>query len=263
MIDIADRPEIAPELRLVPHAFRRTFGRPAAGVWYAPGVLNLLGGALKVHAKWGAIVAGDRRDDGLLELVSVNRPTERALLPSGDVPAWAAPLSGSSGGATLMCSIDLPQGSGLSAGEALRTAVALALRDLTGTPDVCDEGLLHPPEVDEGALHRFLVVDTRVRRPEPQVERAYVYEGGDLGAALTAYHRAQDPDPEQDAVVEAALAAGARGASMLLDPPGRPAVALVDADLVPAVKKAITKAVQIPPRYLTIAPSRLSTEALR
>lgn len=93
--------------------------------------------------------------------------------------------------------------------------------------------------------------------------RPYVYEGGDLGAALTAYHRAQDPDPEQDAVVRAALAAGARGASMLLDPPGRPAVALVDADLVPAVKKAITKAVEIPPRYLTIVPSRLSTEALR
>ncbi len=51
--------------------------------------------------------------------------------------------------------------------------------------------------------------------------------------ALTAYHHAQDPDPEQNAVVYAALAAGARGASMLVDPPGSPAVALVDADLVP------------------------------
>ncbi|GAB2808550.1 hypothetical protein [Lentzea nigeriaca] len=263
MTDIADRPEIAPELRLVPHAFRRTFGRPAEGVWYAPGVLNLLGGAVKVHAKWGAIVAGDRRDDGKLELVSVNRPTERAVLPSDDVPAWAAPLAAFPGGATLMCSVDLPQGSGLSAGEALRTAVTLALRDLARPPTACDEGNVHPPHKDEGSLHRFLVVDTRVRRMEPQVERPYVWDGEDLGAALTAYHQTQDPDPVQDAVVRAALAAGARGASMLVDPPGRPAVALVDADLVPAVKKAITKAVETPPRYLTITPASFRTEALR
>ncbi|WP_086666744.1 hypothetical protein [Lentzea kentuckyensis] len=259
MTDIADRPELAPELRLVPHAFRRTFGRPAQGVWYAPGVLNLLGGRVKVHAKWGAIVAGDRRDDGRLELVSVNRPTERAVLPSDEIPAWAAPVAGCAGGATLMCSVDLPQGSGLSAGEALRTAVTLALRDLADGPDVRDEGTLHPREVDEGSLHRLLVVDTRVRLQESQVERPYVHDGGELGAALTAYHRVQEPDPVQDAVVEAALAAGARGASMLVDPPGRPAVVLVDADLVPAVKRAITKAVELPPRYLTIVPRYLNS----
>jgi hypothetical protein len=257
MMDIADRPEIAPELRLVPHAFRQTFGRPAAGVWYAPGVLNLLGGAVKVHAKWGAIVAGDRRDDGKLELVSVNRPTERALLPSDDVPAWAAGLE-ATGGAALMCSVDLPQGSGLSAGEALKTAVELALRDLAG------EKLDEPPaDVLDLPGQRLLVVDTRVRRAEPQTERRYVQDVADLGAALTAYHCVQEPDPVQDAVVQAALAAGARGASMLVDPPGRPAVVLVDADLVPAVKKAITKAVEVPPRYLTIVPGPFRTAALR
>lgn len=257
MTDIADRPEIAPELRLVPHAFRKTFGRPAAGVWYAPGVLNLLGGAVRVHAKWGAIVAGDRRDDGRLELVSVNRPTERALLPSDDVPAWAAGLE-ATGGAALMCSVDLPQGSGLSAGEALKTAVELALRDLAG------EELEEPPvNVLDLPGQRLLVVDTRVRKPEPQEERPYTPHTDDLGAALTAYHHVQDPDPVQNAVVEAALAAGARGASMLVDPPGRPAVVLVDADLVPAVKKAITKAVDVPPRYLTIVPGPFKTAALR
>jgi len=254
MTDIADRPEIAPELRLVPHAFRRTFGRPATGVWYAPGVLNLLGGAVRVHAKWGAIVAGDRREDGELELVSVNRPTERALLPSQEIPAWAAPVAGSSGGATLMCSVDLPQGSGLSAGEALRTAVGLALRDLAGGPfEEAPVASLDLPG------QRLLVVDTRVRRPQPQEERPFTPATDDLGAALTAYHHVQAPDPEQDAVVRAALAAGARGASMLIDPPGRPAVALVDADLVPAVKKAITRALEIAPRYLTIVPRALST----
>ncbi|SDF76630.1 galactokinase [Lentzea fradiae] len=257
MTDIADRPEIAPELRLVPHAFRRTFGRPAEGVWYAPGVLNLLGGAVKVPAKWGAIVAGDRRDDGRLELVSVNRPTERALLPSDDVPAWASGVD-ATGGAALMCSVDLPRGSGLSASEALRTAVALALADLAGEriDELAAEALDLPGQ-------RLLVVDTRVRRPEPQPERPYTPGSGDLGAELTAYHRAQNPDPEQDAVVRAALAAGARGASMLVDPPGRPAVALVDADLVPAVRKAVTKAVEIPPRYLTIVPGPFKPAALR
>ncbi|MEV6239287.1 hypothetical protein [Lentzea sp. NPDC051838] len=257
MMDIADRPEIAPELRLVPHAFRQTFGRPAQGVWYAPGVLNLLGGAVKVHAKWGAIVAGDRRDDGRLELVSVNRPTERALLPSDDVPAWAAGLE-ATGGAALMCSVDLPQGSGLSAGEALKAAVRLALRDLAG--EQLDEPAADPVDLPG---QRLLVVDTRIRRPEPQVERPYVPHTDDLGAALTAYHHVQSPDPEQNAVVYAALAAGARGASMLIDSPGRPAVALVDADLVPAVKKAITKAVDVPPRYLTIVPGPFRTAALR
>lgn len=257
MTDIADRPEIAPELRLVPHAFRRTFGRPAEGVWYAPGVLNLLGGAVKVPAKWGAIVAGDRRDDGRLELVSVNRPTERALLPSDDVPAWACGVD-TTGGAALMCSVDLPRGSGLSASEALRTAVALALADLAG------EEFEEPgAEALDLPGQRLLVVDTRVRRAEPQVERPYTPRTDDLGAELTAYHRAQDPDPEQDAVVRAALAAGARGASMLVDPPGRPAVALVDADLVPAVRKAVTRAVEIPPRYLTIVPGPFKPAALR
>ncbi|MGI5500413.1 hypothetical protein [Lentzea sp. CA-135723] len=256
MTDIADRPEIAPELRLVPHAFRRTFGRPAQGVWYAPGVLNLLGGAIKVPAKWGAIVAGDRRDDGLLELVSVNRPTERALLPSDDVPPWAQGVE-PTGGAALMCSVDLPKGSGLSAAEALRTAVALALSDLAGEPHEQETEVLDLPG------QRLLVVDTRIRRDEPQAEQPYTPGSRDLGAELTAYHRAQRPDPEQDAVVEAALQAGARGASMLIDPPGRPAVALVDADLVPAVRKAITKAVEIPPRYLTITPGPFKAAALR
>ncbi|GLY47208.1 hypothetical protein [Lentzea sp. NBRC 102530] len=252
MTDIADRPEIAPELRLVPHAFRRTFGRPAQGVWYAPGVVNLLGGAVRVPARWGAIVAGDRRDDGVLELVSVNRPAERAVLPSDDVPAWARDVR-ARGGATLMCSVDLPRGSGLSAGEALNAAIALAL-DESDQPD---------PEVLDLPGQRLLVVDTRIRREEPQVERPHTPGTQDLGTELTAYHRAQSPDPEQDAVVQAALQAGARGASMLIDPPGRPAVALVDADLVPAVRKAITKAVETPPRYLTITPGPFKATASR
>ena len=68
---------------------------------------------------------------------------------------------GKCGGATLMCSVDLPQGSGLSAGEALRTAVGLALRDLAGGE--FEEEPIEPLDLPG---QRLLVVDTRIRRTE-------------------------------------------------------------------------------------------------
>jgi hypothetical protein len=55
--------------------------------------------------------------------------------------------------------------------------------------------------------------------------------------------------------VTAALEAGARGASMLVDEPGRPVVALVDVELVGTVKQAISAAYSGAPRYLTVLPS--------
>ncbi|GLZ28411.1 hypothetical protein Lesp02_06010 [Lentzea sp. NBRC 105346] len=266
MIDIADRPDVAPELRLVPHAFRRVFGRPAEGVWYAPGVLELMGGALSVCAKWGAIVAADRRGDGRLELASINRPAERVTLPGGDVPAWASHLRQLdwAGGATLLCSVGLPRGSGLRAGDALRNAVAMALNDLHGTRNAVPASCGGKPghAVDrEGGLReldltgqRLLVIDTRIRKDTP-VEQRRACVDGDLGDALTAYHFGQRPDPEQDTVVAAALAAGARGASMLVDEPGRPVVALVDKDRLPTVRATISTAYSPAPRYLTVLPS--------
>lgn len=280
--DIADRPEVAPELRLVPHAFRETFGRPATGVWYAPGVVTLLG-SLSVCAKWGAIVAGDRRDDGVLELASINRPAERARLFGEDaVPPWAEPVAavaerlGLGSGATLLCSVDLPRGAGLSASTALACAVALALRDMH-RPELSIEDLAavvpdsaaaffgsrgHAAEPDgttrpldlAASGQRLLVVDTRIRRG-PAAPRVRVNPGGDLGSALTAYHRAQEADPEQDLVVSAALAAGALGASAIVDDPGRPVVVLADSSAVRTIRAGITAACDHAPRYLTVLPS--------
>ncbi|MCS7477082.1 hypothetical protein ACFFQW_02300 [Umezawaea endophytica] len=286
MTDIADRPEVAPELRLVPHAFRQVFGRPAGGVWYAPGTVTLMAGhprSLAVCARWGAIVAGERRDDGVLELASINRPAERASLWEGTVPPWAEPIAavaekiGVRGGATLLCSVDLPRGSGLAAATALACATALALRDLH-RPDLSIEDLiavvadsepvfrgeagralghdgdLVPFDLAESG-RRLLVVDTRIRRGPPlPLVRATVLDD-DLGRALTGYHRAQHRDPEQDAVVEAALAAGAHGACALVDEPGRPVVVLADASAVRPIRAAITAACSLAPRYLTVLPT--------
>jgi galactokinase len=293
--DIADRPEVAPELRLVPHAFRETFGRPAQGVWYAPGVLTLLAGhprSLSVCARWGAIVAGERRTDGVLELASINRPAERASLWATDpVPPWADPVAavaeriGVGTGVTLLCSVDLPRGAGLSAATALACAAALAIRDMQ-RPDLSIEDLIGVvadsgvPELDAtaaflgrrghalgrdrfarpfdlaGSGQRLLVVDTRIRRGPagPPVRAQDV--AGDLGQALTEYHRSQYRDAEQDVAVSAALAAGARGASAVADEPGRPVVVLADAAVVPRVRAAVTAACDRAPRYLTVQAAR-------
>jgi hypothetical protein len=284
--DIADRPEVAPELRLVPHAFRQTFGRSAEGVWYAPGTVTLMAGhprSLTVCARWGAIVAGARRDDGVLELASINRPAERASLWADAVPLWAEPVAavaekiGVGSGATLLCSVDLPRGSGLAAATALACAAALALRDLH-RPDLSIEDLIAMVADSEAAFRgragqalghdgvavpfdlaasgrRLLVVDTRIRRATPLPLVRATSLDGDLGPALTAYHRAQHRDPEQDAVVEAALAAGAHGASALVDEPGRPVVVLADASAVRGIRAAITAACSIAPRYVTVLPA--------
>ncbi|RZQ60932.1 hypothetical protein [Amycolatopsis suaedae] len=278
MIDLADRPDVAPELRLVPHAFREAFGRSAEGVWYAPGLVRLLPG-VAVCARWGAIVAGERRTDGRFELVSINRPAEPVSGLSGDAPAWARPVLEVArrlepGGATLMCSVDLPAGSGLSAGNALACAAALALRDLT-RPSLADVAALVPdPAPFAGQAQGVdlaeavvLVADTRIRRDTPVSPVDFPAPDGtsaaEVGRCLTAYHRARPSEPEQDLAVRTALDAGAYGASMLVDDPGRPVVALVPPDRVPAVRAAVSAAFHAagarPPRYLTVRPARAAT----
>lgn len=287
MTDIADRPEVAPELRLVPHTFRQVFGRPAEGVWYAPGTVTLMAGhprSLAVCARWGAIVAGERREDGVLELASINRPAEPVSSWAADaVPPWAEPIAavaekiGVGGGATLLCSVDLPRGSGLAAATALACAAALALRDLH-RPDLSTEDLIAVVAGSEAAFRgragravgddgvavpfdlaaagrRLLVVDTRIRRGPALTLVGATSLDDDLGRALTAYHRAQHRDPEQDAVVEAALAAGAHGACALVDEPGRPVAVLADASAVRAIRAAITAACSLAPRYVTVLPT--------
>lgn len=282
MIDLADRPDVSPELRLVPHAFREAFGRSAEGVWYAPGVVSLMPG-MSVCARWGAIVAGERRTDGMLELVSINKPAEPVRVPVGEIslsPAWARPVAGvverlEPTGATLMCSVDLPAGSGLSAPNALACAVALALRDLN-RPDLPLDDLVSlvaecAPHAEAAFAGRtigldlddtaVLVMDTRLRRDTPVAVVEFPTSELPIapGRRLITYHRAQPSEVEQDLAVDAALDAGAEGASMLVDEPGRPVAALVRPDRVGVVRAHVSDAFRSAevrtPRYLTVRPA--------
>jgi galactokinase len=282
--DLADRPDLAPELRLVPHAFREAFGRSAQGVWYAPGVVNVVPG-MAVCGRWGAIVAGDAREDGLLELTSINKPAEPVVLPlTQTVPEWAKPVARvierlQPGGATLLCSVDLPAGSGLSSQTALACAAGLALRDLC-LPGVPLDYLVNliaecePRSSVEAAFAgyevgldiedaRLLVVDTRVRCDTPirlnDVAAPACSSLSQLGRHLTAFHRAQEPEAGQDIAVNAALSGGALGATMLVDGPGRPVVGLVASEQISSVRAHVSDAFwrsELPaPRCLTVRPS--------
>ncbi|MET0136516.1 MAG: hypothetical protein ABW215_23255 [Kibdelosporangium sp.] len=288
MTDLADRADLAPELRLVPHAFRESFGRPAAGVWYAPGVVSLLPG-VSVCARWGAIVAADHRADGVLELASINKPAEPVLLPldrftAVRVPAWARPIARlvqrlEPAGATLLCSVDLPAGSGLSAPNALACAAALALRDL-GRPDMplgqlidivaqgVDVALVESAFTGgttgfDPAGGGLLVIDTRIRRDTPVRATTSSPPGyppvAELGQWLTAHHCHQGADLEQDIAVSAAIEGGAFGASMVLDEPGRPVAALADPAGLGVVRSYVAEAFRREtlraPRFLTVRPA--------
>jgi galactokinase len=279
--DLADRPDVAPELRLVPHAFREAFGRSAQGVWYAPGIVSLMPG-VAVCARWGAIVAGERRDDGLIELTSINKPAEPVVLPLAEtVPEWAKPVVRvverlRPDGATLLCSVDLPAGSGLSSQTALACAAALALRDLC-RPQLSLDHLVNVVAEDQPHTRveaafagyqtgldindvRLLVFDTRVRQDTPVILRDVPQrQGQPLGPLLTDFHRAQESVPEQDVAVNAAIEGGADGATMLVDGPGRPVAALVAPPGLSAVPAYVSDAFRRhdfrAPRYLAIRPS--------
>jgi galactokinase len=282
--DLADRPDVAPELRLVPHAFREAYGRSAEGVWYAPGAVQLMPG-FSVCARWGAIIAGERRTDGVVELASINKPAELVRLRPGevpDVPAWAAPVVRmvqqlEPTGATLLCSVDLPAGSGLSSQTALACAAGLALRDLC-RPDmsladlvtVVGTGAPLAAAVFAGYCTGFepvgaglLVIDTRIRRDTPVHATgspgSRPASAAELGRWMTAFHRAQNKVVEQDIIVEAALAAGAFGASMVIDGPGRPAAVLADPSDLGIIRAYVSDAFRredlLSPRYLTVRPA--------
>ncbi|GAA1541931.1 galactokinase [Actinomadura kijaniata] len=130
--------------------FAEVFGRPPEGVWRAPGRINLIGEhtdyndglVLPFALPMGVSVAAARRDDGVLEVRSLQAGGETVRVPvaGGSVSGWATYPVGMAwvlheygiGGASLLVDSDLPQGAGLSSSAALLCATGLALCDLYG-----------------------------------------------------------------------------------------------------------------------------------
>ncbi|MDN3356367.1 hypothetical protein [Actinomadura sp. DC4] len=150
-----------------------------------------------------------------------------------------------------------------------RCRAAMLGRSGTAYLDDGADGALVPLDV-EGAGLRLVVVDTRIRgaSASPAAEwtplREVAASLGDRGPAmlgtwLTAAHaRLSMPGVEQSTVVTAALGAGALGARMIWDGPGRPALALVRAEDLGPIRTAVIGACVsrglLSPRFLTVTP---------
>ncbi|MFD7656176.1 galactokinase [Actinosynnema sp. NPDC059797] len=138
-------------------AFTRLHGAAPAGVWSAPGRVNLIGEhtdyndgfVLPFALPHRTAVAASPRDDGLLRVATLGddggvrhaEPVAVADLEPGAVDGWAAYPAGVAwvlrdqgvtGGADLVIAGDVPAGAGLSSSHALECAVALALLGLAG-----------------------------------------------------------------------------------------------------------------------------------
>lgn len=131
--------------------FEELTGAPPAGVWFAPGRVNLIGEhtdyndgfVLPFAIEKRAVIAADRRDDGRLVICSLEKDevVETALseLRPG-AEGWSAYLAGvvwalresdfEVGGATLVLTSDVPLGAGLSSSAAIECAVVAAVADL-------------------------------------------------------------------------------------------------------------------------------------
>ena len=133
--------------------FAEQFGAGPAGIWRAPGRVNLIGehtdyndGFALPFAIGAAVSAAvSRRDDELMVLTSCQEPggpvtVALADLAPGSVGGWAAYPAGVAwalraadlpvGGVSLAVDADLAVGSGLSSSAALECATALAILDL-------------------------------------------------------------------------------------------------------------------------------------
>lgn len=137
--------------------FQRLYERAPAGVWSAPGRVNLIGEhtdyndgfVLPFALPFRIAVAAAPRSDGQLALTTVGddgrpqyvEPVAVDALEPGRVRGWAAYPSGVGwvlrdqglrGGADLLIAGDVPAGAGLSSSHALQCATALALLGLAG-----------------------------------------------------------------------------------------------------------------------------------
>ncbi|MEU5263967.1 galactokinase [Amycolatopsis sp. NPDC021455] len=138
-------------------AFRTVHGVEPAGVWSAPGRVNLIGEhtdyndgfVLPFALPHRLAAAASPREDGILSVATlgddgqIQRSGELKIadLAPGSVDGWAAYPAGVAwvlrdqgftNGADLVVAGDVPSGAGLSSSHALECAVSLALLGLTG-----------------------------------------------------------------------------------------------------------------------------------
>jgi galactokinase len=135
--------------------FAECYGGEPAGIWHAPGRVNLIGEhtdynegfVLPFALRQGVRAAVSRRVDGVLELRSRQTPDRSATVPldtlgPGKPAGWAAYPAGAAwalldagcavGGASIAIDADLERGAALSSSAALECATALALTELYG-----------------------------------------------------------------------------------------------------------------------------------
>ncbi|MEZ0072116.1 galactokinase [Planotetraspora sp. GP83] len=132
-------------------AFREMYGGEPAGVWHAPGRVNLIGEhtdyndgfVLPFAVPYGVTVAVSPREDDTIRIASLQAPGEPHVMADVDqAEGWVRYPVGvfwvmrGDGlpvrGADIVVDGDVPEGAGLSSSAALEVSVALALNDLYG-----------------------------------------------------------------------------------------------------------------------------------
>jgi galactokinase len=135
-------------------AFVERAGREPAGLWWAPGRVNLIGEHTDYNDGFvfpfaidlGTVAAAAPRDDGRLRCFSLEEDETGdvavAELAPGRVEGWTAYVQGMAWalreagvelrGADVLVATTLPLGSGLSSSAALECAVGIALAELHG-----------------------------------------------------------------------------------------------------------------------------------
>lgn len=144
----------------VVEAFRDSYGTEPAGVWHAPGRVNLIGEhtdyndgfVLPFALPWGVTAAVSPREDGVVRLRSLQAGGPVTLATLEEAEGWARYVAGvfwalgeagreqgqgqgrerSVGGADVVIDGDVPRGAGLSSSAALEVAVGTALNELYG-----------------------------------------------------------------------------------------------------------------------------------